>query len=356
MASPIWECYMQEMISTEANKFVANGRSDLKRSTDTTENVSAQSFLSNASSIASVTTAYNSANDLMQHIHALLAQRRPLQEIIVVDNASTDETRTLLAERYPQVTVLRMEKNLGTGGALAAGLEYAALERKHDWIWMFDQDSVPAAAALNIMLQEGQRLDGASDDVGILAALPVDGNEENSCTPWLWRGRFVKPPAELLTRPIMFADLVITSGSMVRRDVVEKIGVPRSDFFIDFVDYEYCLRARSKGYKIAVATRALLHHEVGKTHQVKLFAGRRHLWSQHRPFREYYYSRNLSYSVWWLYPSLAGKIFLPLHLARHAIGVLLFGPQRLVSLGRMAQGSWDGLRASLGVRFLPDCS
>jgi GT2 family glycosyltransferase len=306
-------------------------------------------------SVASVTTAYNSASDLARHLDALLGQKRPLEEIIVVDNASTDETGSLLAKRYPLVTVLRMPKNLGTGGALAAGLAYAALDKKHDWIWMFDQDSVPALDALEQMLQEEQQLNGNASKVGMLAALPVHENKENSCTPWLWRGRFVKPPTELLARPIMFADLVITSGSMVRRDVVERIGFPRSDFFIDFVDYEYCLRARSRGYKIAVITRAKLYHEVGRTHTVRLLRGRRHLWSEHRPFREYYYSRNLAYSVWWLYPSAAAKAFLLLHLTRRAMGVLLFGPQRLVSLKRMVQGLCDAWQASLGVRFLPDC-
>ena len=66
-------------------------------------------------SVASITTAYNAAAALRQHIDALLRQERPLQEIIVVDNASSDETRSLLAAQYPQVTVLRMTENLGAG-------------------------------------------------------------------------------------------------------------------------------------------------------------------------------------------------------------------------------------------------
>src|SRR5215469_8072406 len=254
-------------------------------------------------SVASVTSAYNSAHELALHIDALLGQKRPLQEIVVVDNASTDGTGALLREHYPQVTVLRMPENAGTGGALAAGLAYAALERRHDWIWMFDQDSLPAGDALEALFQQAQQLGTEANEVGMLAAFPVDKNKENSCTPWLWRNRFVKPAAQLLTRPLLFADLVITSGSMVRRDVVEQIGFPRSDFFMDFVDYEYCLRVRSRGYKIAVITQALLYHEVGNARKIRFFLGRQHLWSQHRPFREYYYSRNLAYSIWWLYPS-----------------------------------------------------
>lgn len=304
-------------------------------------------------SIASVTTAYNGAGVLARNLDALFAQTRPLEEIIVVDNASVDGASALVAERYPQTTVLRMPQNLGTGGALAAGLTYAALEKKHDWVWMFDQDSVPAPDALAAMLEEIQGFGGEAGEIGMLAAIPIDENMETSSTPWFWRNRFVKPLPELLRQPVFLTDLIITSGAMVRRQVVEDIGLPRTDFFIDFVDYEYCLRARKRGYKIAVITRAKLRHEVGKVHKLN-FLGRTHIWSEHHPFREYYYSRNLAYSVWWLYPNLAAKGFLLLHLMRRAVGVLLFGPGRLASLKKIVQGLHDGRRASLGIRFRPD--
>lgn len=304
-------------------------------------------------SIASVTTAYNGAHALVGNLDALIGQSHPLHEIIVVDNASTDGTHALLAAQYPQVTVLRMPQNLGTGGALAAGLAYAALEKRHDWVWMFDQDSVPAPDALEAMLAEVQGLGDEASDIGMLAAIAVDENMETSSTPWFWRNRFVKPLPELLRQPVLLTDLVITSGSMVRYQVVEDIGLPRTDFFIDFVDYEYCLRARKRGYKIAVITRAKLRHEVGKVHKLH-FLGRTHIWSEHHPFREYYYSRNLAYSVWWLYPNFAAKGFLLLHLMRHAIGVLLFGPGRLDSLKKIVQGFADGRCANLGIRFRPE--
>jgi GT2 family glycosyltransferase len=304
-------------------------------------------------SVASITTAYNGAHTLPQHLDALLEQRRSLQEIIVVDNASTDETSAMLAARYPQVTVLRMSENLGAGGGLASGLAYAALQKRHDWIWTFDQDSVPAAGALEIMLKEAEVWPETSAEIGIMAALPVNQEMETCSVPWFWRNGFAKPPAELLCQPVMFPDLVITSGSIVRREVVERIGLPRSDFFMDFVDYEYCLRARSHGYKIAVITRAKMQHEIGKARKVRLF-GRNRLWSDHSPFREYYMSRNLVYSVWWLYPSSRTRQFVLRHLLRHAGGVLLFGSDKLACLKRMAQGFWDGRRASLGVRFRPE--
>jgi rhamnopyranosyl-N-acetylglucosaminyl-diphospho-decaprenol beta-1,3/1,4-galactofuranosyltransferase len=304
-------------------------------------------------SIASVTVSYNSARVLPRQLDALRRQTRALQEIVIVDNASTDGTCALLAERYPEVTVLQMAENIGAAGAWAAGLSYAALEKGHDWVWSFDDDSVPEPDVLEALLS-GIEIQGEADGaVGMAAPVPVHRKTGTRYPPYLWCEGFVKPSDELMNQPIWFADLIIASGCLVRRDVVQKIGLPRADFFMDFFDFEYCLRARQHNYKIAVISRAQLAHEVGNGRRVKLLWYSR-LWGNQPPWREYYISRNLVYSAWWLYPSAATKWSIALYLAKHAAGVPLFGSHKIACLVKMAQGIWDGRRAILGIRFRPD--
>jgi len=303
-------------------------------------------------SLATVTVAHNERKVLGRQMEALLRQSRPPDEIVVADNASTDGTLPMLAARYPQVTVLRMPENLGAAGALAKGLAYAALEKRHDWILTLDADSTPGDGVIERLLGGVDSLAHCNGNLGIVAALPVHPETGACYPPLFWRERFVTPSAEQLRQPAWFADLVYSSGCMIRREVIEKIGLPRADFFMDFFDFEFCLRARSHGYKIAVITAAQLTHEVGKAQQVRL-AGWSHLWPGYAPWREYYFSRNITYAVWWLYPSGQTKRFVARHLARHAAGVVLFSPQKLACLRRMAQGFWDGRRARLGVRFHP---
>ena len=303
-------------------------------------------------SVASVTVAYNAADMLPLQMEALLRQSRPLEEIIVVDNASSDGTRAMVTERYPQVTLLRMPENLGIGAGLAAGLTYAALEKRHDWVWTFDQDSVPDKDALEALLKGTESLGNNDGKVGIAAAMPVHMQTGICYPPLLWHDGYVQPSAEQLQQPIWFADLVISSGCMVRRDVVENIGLPRTDLFMYFVDFEYCLRARSHGYKIAVVTGSRFAHEMGTAREVRLL-GYSRLWPDRAPWGEYYVSRNMTYAAWWLYPSSRTKRFVVRHLARHAGGVLLFGSNTLACLRKMALGCWDGRRASLGIRFRP---
>src|SRR5712671_882886 len=301
-------------------------------------------------STASLTVAYNAAKVLPRQIEALAMQKPPLQEIIVVDNASTDGTADMLAELYPHVTVLRQRENLGQAGGWAAGLSYAALKKGHDWIWTFDNDSVPEADTLEALLQGIETL---GSDVGMVAPMPIHRETGTSYTPYLWLEGFVKPSEELLCQSIWFADLVIASGCLLRREVVEKIGLPRSDFFIDIVDVEYCLRARSCGYKIAVISRARVSHEIGNSRKIDLL-GYKLLWTNQPPFREYYISRNLTYLAWWLQPSWATKRSVARYLAIHAAQILLFGTNKLRCVLRMIQGFHDGLRGRLGIPLRPE--
>lgn len=303
-------------------------------------------------SIASITTAYNAAHVLPRQIDALLRQSRPLQEIVIVDNGSTDGTSAIVAERYPQVTVLRLPENIGAAGGWAAGLTYAALEKGHDWIWNFDDDSVPHESALESLLTAAGAI-VEDPRLGMLAPVPVHASTGTLYPPLLWRDGFVKPGGDMLKEPIWYPDLVLASGCMVRRQVVGEIGLPRADFFMDFFDFEYCLRARSRGYRIAVARECKFAHEIGNA-RIHRLAGFLHVWPEHAPWREYYMSRNITYAVRWLYPSFRAKRFLALNLLRHAVAILCFGSRKAASLKKMCQGVCDGTRGRLGARFVPN--
>jgi GT2 family glycosyltransferase len=299
--------------------------------------------------------AYDAAEALPKQMEALLAQTRALQEIIVVDNASSDGTAAMLAERYPQVTVLRMKENLGAAGAWAAGLAYAVLEKEHHWVWTFDDDSVPEPTALEVLLTGVGGLGNVEAEVGMAVPMPLNRETGTRYPPLFWRNGFVKATEEQMRRPVWFADLAIASGALVRREVVQKIGVPRADFFMDVFDFEYCLRLRSHGYKIAVISRAEVSHEIGNTRKIDL-PGYKRLWMNQPPWREYYISRNLVYLAWRLYPSRATKLAVSRYLGVHFAGVLLFSSKRLACAMKMIQGFGDGLRASLGIRLRPNGS
>ncbi|MBV8103807.1 MAG: glycosyltransferase, partial [Hyphomicrobiales bacterium] len=88
---------------------------------------------------------FNDADVIEQTISALLRQTRAVDEILVVDNASTDGTVDQPCLQH--ATVVRNHENTGTSGGVATGLRYA-LERGYDWTGIFDPDGLPAPDAL----------------------------------------------------------------------------------------------------------------------------------------------------------------------------------------------------------------
>lgn len=300
-------------------------------------------------SIASVTVAYNGATVLQRHLDALKKQTRKINEIIVVNNASSDDTLDVLVTEFPEVTVLNLSENSGVGGGLAAGLNYAVMTKKYDWIWLFDQDSLPSENGLERLLASLRNI-AEAESTAIVAPVNIHPETKMMCPGLSWRGGRLIPTPEP-NRHITLVDSVITSGSLVRREAIEAAGLPRADFFMDFVDHEHCLRLRRHGFKIAVVRDSILYHVHGDPSKLNIL-GRTKYWTDHAPWREYYMTRNEIFTIWRYYPEWKTKAFTLYRLARHALDLILFGKRKLACLSMIYRGFRDGLAGRLGVRFL----
>jgi GT2 family glycosyltransferase len=298
-------------------------------------------------SIASVTVAYNGARVLPRQLDALHQQTWRPDEIVVVDNASSDNTVSTIEKNYSEVTILKQAENCGVGGGYAAGLQYAINERKCDWVWMLDQDSVPTNDCLENLIGSLRDLGENASDTAILA--PVSFNAESSFdySAALWCNGFRSADAK--NARIFFVDSVISSGTLLRREAVEEVGLPRADFFMDFVDHEYCLRLRRHGYKIAVVPKSRLDHALGDTVQAE-FLGLKKSWPAHAPWREYYMARNEVFTIWKYFPDWRTRTSTGRRLLRHAFGVVMFGRHKLACLAMMCRGIADGRAGRLGIR------
>ena len=292
--------------------------------------------------------AFNGADALPRHLESLKQQTRTINEIVVVDNASVDGTSALLGSEYPSVTVLALTQNCGVGGGLSAGLDYAALQKKHDWVWIFDQDSVPELDALERLIEGLSHLDDRQN-AAVLAPVCVHPETGMISHGLAWRGAQLAPTAGNPTRRVTLVDSVISSGSLIRREALQTAGLPRADFFMDFVDHEHCLRLRRHGFGIAIVRDSRLRHSLGEPSKFN-FLGRPKYWSDHAPWREYYMTRNEIFTMWKYYPRVAVKGLLLYRLARHAVGILLFGKEKLDCLRMMGRGIADGRAGRLGIR------
>jgi len=90
---------------------------------------------------------------------------------------------------------------------------------------------------------------------------------------------------------VTYPQYVITSGSFIPISVLDDVGIMREELFIDFVDIEWCLRARAKGYEIVSFPKVEIAHHLGDSSVS--FMGTNY--PIHSPLRMYYYFRNAMY-------------------------------------------------------------
>jgi rhamnosyltransferase len=306
--------------------------------------------MTRSASIASLTIAYNNAATLPRQLEALRQQTRSLNEIIVVDNASSDNTLNLLAEQYHDVTLLNLPENRGVGGGYSAGLSHTM--QRHDWTWLLDGDSVPPPDTLENLLRGLQQLGEFAESTAIVAPLCVNSHTGAVYPGLMWRNGWEYTDETALARPVVFVDSVISSGSLLRSDAARQVGLPRSDFFIDFVDHEHCFRLRRAGYNIAMITSSRMAHTIGSPRRIH-FLGLTKQWVDHPAWREYYMARNAIFTIWQYYPDWRSKLSITRDLLYHFFEIMLFGRQKATRVRMIFEGLCDASSGRLGVRYLP---
>jgi len=301
-------------------------------------------------SVASVAVCWNGRAILPGLLESLLKQTKPLSELIVVDNASTDGTIELLKEQYPSIKIIRLATNEGVSGGYSAGLEYA-LGRNYEWVWMLDQDSRPLPSTVEKLLAAAESFPDR-DKLGLIAPLAINSANGEPYSAFQWREGQIKAPMASQGESLTLVDMVMSSGSLIRSEAVRKAGLPRKDLFMDFVDYEHCLRLRRSGFLIAVVNQCVMPHTIGQPRTVK-FLGKPKNWITHIPWRDYYKVRNRAFVVWHQLPSVRAKLFVVRQFLKQMIGSVLYDPEKVRRIRFMWRGLRDGIRGRLGITVRP---
>lgn len=192
-----------------------------------------------------VVVAYNRRDLLAECLDALAAQTRPLDVIIVVDNASTDGSPGMVAERFPAVDLVELAANTGGAGGFTVGIERAVDTHAADLVWIMDDDTVPTPTALEELL----RIRDSRPELVLQAskALWTDGAEHPMNTPKKRIGASkdsVVAAASVGALPVRSASFV---SLLVSAEAVRRVGVPVADYFIWNDDFEYTSRLLRTG-------------------------------------------------------------------------------------------------------------
>jgi rhamnosyltransferase len=206
--------------------------------------------------VVAVVVTYHPDEEVLSR---LLARLRPqAAHIVQVDN--TDGLSPVTQALGPDTTLLRLGANAGIGQAQNLGIEKARrLGATH--VLLLDQDSLPTA---NFVARQLHTL--ATEETGQVAAIgPICRDVKTSrIIPLIqrrgWRIRRVVPTDS--RRPLSVAYMP-ASGSLIPMAMLDRVGAMRSDYFIDRVDVEWCLRAGRMGLQVWVDPGLEMAHDQG---------------------------------------------------------------------------------------------
>jgi GT2 family glycosyltransferase len=296
---------------------------------------------------------FNDAEVIDTAIAALCAQTYPIPEVLLIDNASTDGT---LDRTFPgKATIIKNDRNVGTSGAVAAGMEYA-LAHDYDWIYILDADSSPERRAVENLVRCYMNLSPELQaSTWWLSSLLKDANTgflHHGCvfTP---RGvRMLDPPPQ----PSLYrCDFNIWSGSFYRLDAVREVGLPDPNYFLDWGDMIYGYEGMARGYTGFVdQSSAVLHHMHPFEGLDLRFGARAGKLYCTQPIRSYYFWRNSIY--FWIYRYRRASSLMPimthyLHFCWWLIRVVLLVRAPGSMLRACFRGMWDGINGRLENRY-----
>lgn len=204
----------------------------------------------------------------------------------IVNNASSDGTLTFLSElsnKSENIKVKHLKDNIGGAGGFSTGLKLA-IESGAEWVWMMDDDAEPHENALEELMKV------AKNPNNIYGSLAVNNGETS------WLTTVINPPLGEISDVALIPDEAEVQslpflGFLIHRNLVERIGLPDTGYFIAADDVEYCVRAQQAGAKIIIAGKSHIEHPKSRPYKVKVL-GQTLTCLALPPWKRYYDTRN----------------------------------------------------------------
>ena len=227
--------------------------------------------MSASRSVAAVVPTFRPGSDVATNVESLVRQCR---QVLVVDDGSGSEAYEVLqTARRLGAHVMQQPENRGIACALNVGVRSALRDAEIQYVLTVDQDTRLPDGFVSAEVNH-YRAARSLGTVGIVVPGVVAGQ-----------------PVKIARRMggEHFPAEPIQSGMLIAREVFEKVGLFREEFFIDCVDTDYFLRAAASGYTTVAAMDCSIAHELGR--RASTIPGRPGI-AIYPPFRRYYMARN----------------------------------------------------------------
>lgn len=231
--------------------------------------------------VFAVVTNWNGLDDTSECVNSVLQSSYDNVSVVIVDNGSTDDSATLLANRFPQVPQVKTGQNQEITAAYNAGIQYG-LNHNADFILMLNNDTKIAPDMIEYLVCAAEK----DECIGILAPkiyyydkpdiIWSVGGRRN---PWTFGAYDRKEgegdlPSNSIAEEV---DYAWACGMMVRKAVFDKIGLFDTRFWLYYDEVDVCLRAKSADFSVWYVPEATMWHKVSGSTGSARFA---RIWSR----------------------------------------------------------------------------
>ena len=266
--------------------------------------------------------------------------------VFAIDNTpGSISDRPLLLEGFADpVLYVPLGENKGIAEAQNIGIELS-INGGYSHVLLLDQDSVLSSGMVSKLLAAEEQLLNKRETIAGMSPQIIDnrtGKRPCACRYRWFRVQKVFQDVNS-TEPVE-TDNIMASGSLIRTRVLQALGMMRSELFIDHVDTEWALRARSAGYKLFCVPNAVLLHSLGDA-AVEVLGKNIHI---HSDVRHYYQLRNEIYLLRLKTMGWQWRIYALSRIPYHFVLYSFLSRNRIRALRLLLRAIWDGMLGRLG--------
>ena len=223
--------------------------------------------------VIAVIVTYNRQKLLSECIEALRNQTRKIDKILVINNGSNDNTESWLQAQND--LEFFTQKNIGSGGGFNTGINLA-YQKEYEWIWLMDDDGYPKNNALANLLE------GADEKLCLRNCAVINKEDKNS---FVWKTGNYSGINEV-NEQIIHNYAHPFNGTLLHREIIKKVGLPKKELFIWGDETEYYHRIITK-HKIPFYTKTnSIHYHPASAYSYK------NDWDYKSNWKMYFYVRN----------------------------------------------------------------
>ena len=226
---------------------------------------------------------FNGKHFLQQCLDSVSKQSYGRVDLMVVDNASEDNSVEFVRDNFPHTYVVRNSTNLGFAEGNNVGIRLA-LARGADFVLLLNNDTVLDPAAIEAMIS----LAASEPSAGIVGSLVRDLEDRQMNVELGLDCDIIGFPLNMIDRQIQkdVTSPFYVSGCamMVKREVFQRIGLLDSSYFMFAEDLDFCWRARLAGYAVYATRSSIVYHKSGGTTPGGALRGRTHQTTQRRMY------------------------------------------------------------------------